>query len=118
MSKAVLITGVSSGIGKMTAELMAKNGWQVAATTWNPGALSIWAAENRVFVLPLDLASEAGIASAVGAVADRLGGIDVLVNNAGYGIFGPLEGTSAEEIEIQFRNGDSSGGRAAESRRQ
>jgi NAD(P)-dependent dehydrogenase (short-subunit alcohol dehydrogenase family) len=103
MPKTVLITGVSSGIGRITAELMATSGWQVAATSRDPVALKEWAEQHGIFVIPLDLTSDSGIATAVTAVLDRFGGIDVLVNNAGYGVFGPLEGTSAAEIETQFR---------------
>lgn len=103
MTKTVLITGTSSGIGRATAELMAGRGWQVAATSRNPAGLGAWARAENVLAVPLDITQEASIAAAVSACVDRFGGVDVLVNNAGYGFFGPLEGTSAEAIELQFR---------------
>jgi NAD(P)-dependent dehydrogenase (short-subunit alcohol dehydrogenase family) len=54
-------------------------------------------------VFQLDVTDESSVATAVAAVVSRFGGIDVLVNNAGYGIFGPLEGASIEQIELQSR---------------
>ena len=98
----VLITGSSSGIGQATAQLFAARGWKVAATARNPAALAPLAGAN-VLTLRLDVTEEASIAAAVAATTDRFGSLDVLVNNAGYGLFGPLEGTSAEQLEAQFR---------------
>ncbi|HZN56103.1 MAG TPA: SDR family oxidoreductase [Candidatus Polarisedimenticolaceae bacterium] len=103
MSKVALVTGASSGIGRATAELMARRGWQVAATSRNVLALSPWAAERGIEALELDVAVPASAAAAVAAAMTRFGRIDVLVNNAGYGVFGPLEGATREEIELQFR---------------
>ena len=103
MTKKVLITGVSSGIGRLTAELMAKRGWQVAGTSRDPIPLTAWANQHNISLFPLDVSDEASIAAAVPVVVEKLGGIDVLVNNAGYGLFGPLEGATIEEVELQFR---------------
>lgn len=103
MPKTILLTGASSGIGRVTAELMARRGWQVAATSRNPAALEAWAAPLKIAVLPLDLTDAASIAAVVAATAQRFGTIDVLVNNAGYGLFGPVEGTSADAIARQFQ---------------
>ncbi|MFO0984364.1 MAG: SDR family oxidoreductase [Planctomycetota bacterium] len=91
------------GIGRATAELMAQRGWQVAATARDPTAMHGWATAPNVAVLPLDVTQEASIARAVSSVFDRFGRIDVLVNNAGFGVFGPLEGATQEQIELQFR---------------
>jgi NAD(P)-dependent dehydrogenase (short-subunit alcohol dehydrogenase family) len=102
MTQTVLITGSSSGIGQATAQLFAARGWKVAATARNPAALAPLAGAN-VLTLRLDVTEEASIAAAVAATTDRFGSLDVLVNNAGYGLFGPLEGTSAEQLEAQFR---------------
>lgn len=103
MAKTVLITGASSGIGRVTAELMARRGWQVAATSRDPAALRAWATAPNLAAFQLDVTDEASIAAAVRAVVDRFGGIEVLVNNAGFGLFGPLEGATAEQVELQFR---------------
>ena len=103
MGKTVLITGVSSGIGRLTAELMASRGWQVAGTSRDPGPLNGWAAEHGVTLFQLDVTDEKRVAAVVSAVVERFGGIDVLVNNAGYGVFGPLEGATAAQVEAQFR---------------
>jgi len=103
MAKTVLITGASSGIGRVTAELMLRRGWQVAATARDPSSLSSLESDRNALLLRLDVTDEASIARAVPTVVERFGGIDVLVNNAGYGVFGPLEGATAEEVERQFR---------------
>ncbi len=98
----VLITGCSSGIGLLAARLFAARGWNVAATARHPAALE-GLASDRLLVVPLDVVDEASIAAAVSATVDRFGAIDVLVNNAGFGVFGPLEAVTAEQLEAQFR---------------
>jgi NAD(P)-dependent dehydrogenase (short-subunit alcohol dehydrogenase family) len=103
MAKTVLITGASSGIGRATAELMHRRGWQVAATARDPSSLGSMEIDRNALLLRMDVTDEASIAQAVPTVVDRFGGIDVLVNNAGYGVFGPLEGASPDEVERQFR---------------
>lgn len=103
MAKTALITGASSGIGRATAELMAQRGWQVAATSRDPAEPQTWASAQNITVLQLDVTDEKSIAAAVSSTVERFGRIDVLVNNAGYGLFGPLEGATAEEVEQQFR---------------
>jgi len=103
MPKTVLITGSSSGIGRATAELFAARGWNVAATARDPASLGSLAQQSNVAPLRLDVTDEASIAAAVAAAVSRFGPIDVLVNNAGYGLFGPLEGAAAGELEAQFR---------------
>src|ERR1700690_2271676 len=98
MAKVVLIMGCSRGIGRLRAELFAARGWSVAATARRPEEISL----DNVAALRLDVTDEASIASAVAATVDRFGTIDVLVNNAGYGLFGPLEGATAADFEAQF----------------
>jgi NAD(P)-dependent dehydrogenase (short-subunit alcohol dehydrogenase family) len=103
MTKVVLITGASSGIGRLTAELMARHGWQVVATARDAKALEALVGQPGISAIQLDVTDDASIASAIKQTVERFGGVDVLVNNAGYGHYGPLEGTSAEEVELQFR---------------
>ena len=103
MTKTVLITGSSSGIGRAAAELFAARGWNVAATARDLSSLGTWAQQPNVAPLRLDVTDEPSIAAAVAATVSRFGSIDVLVNNAGYGLFGPLEGATTGQLEAQFR---------------
>jgi NAD(P)-dependent dehydrogenase (short-subunit alcohol dehydrogenase family) len=103
MAQTVLITGASSGIGRSTAEIFAKKGWNVSATARNPVDESIWGRPGNTISPRLDVTDEASIASAIAATIDRFGSIDVVVNNAGYGLFGPVEGTTPELLESVFR---------------
>jgi NAD(P)-dependent dehydrogenase (short-subunit alcohol dehydrogenase family) len=101
MAKSVLITGCSSGIGFLAARFFAAHGWNVVATARDPATLT-GIAGDHVLALPLDVTDERSIAAAVVAAVERFGSIDVLVNNAGYGIFGPLEAISADQLDHQF----------------
>jgi NAD(P)-dependent dehydrogenase (short-subunit alcohol dehydrogenase family) len=103
MAQTVLITGASSGIGRATAEIFAKRGWNVSATARNPADESIWGRAGVTISPRLDVTDEASIATAIAATLERFGSIDVVVNNAGYGLFGPVEGTTAEQLEAVFR---------------
>jgi NADP-dependent 3-hydroxy acid dehydrogenase YdfG len=100
MKHTILITGASSGLGKATAQLFQANGWNVIATMRTPD--SELAALDNVLVHQLDVTDTDSIASAVKAGIDRFGRIDVLVNNAGYGAYGPLEAFPREKILRQF----------------
>jgi NAD(P)-dependent dehydrogenase (short-subunit alcohol dehydrogenase family) len=103
MAQTVLITGASSGIGRATAEVFARQGWNVSASARNPVDESIWGRPGNTISPRLDVTDEASIASAIAATLERFGAIDVVVNNAGYGLFGPVEGTTAEQWEAVFR---------------
>ncbi len=98
----VLITGASSGIGLAAAQLFAQRGWRVAATMRNPAQGAELAAQPNVLVLPLDVTDAASIKSAIAATLAQFGQIDALVNNAGYGLFGPFETATDEQIRRQF----------------
>jgi NAD(P)-dependent dehydrogenase (short-subunit alcohol dehydrogenase family) len=101
MPKTVLITGASSGIGRATAGLMVQRGWNVAATARDLTALPAWPTQRQPELFQLDVTVDASIDAAVAAVMARFGGIDVLVNNAGYGT-APWK-AFREQIEAQFR---------------
>lgn len=102
MSKTILITGASSGIGKATAIFFSEKGWNVIATMRSPEkALDLLELENvqleRLNVLDLD-----SINQSIKNGISKFGKIDVLVNNAGYGAYGPLESFPRENIIKQF----------------
>lgn len=98
MSKVVLITGGSSGIGKSIGEYLHSKGFTVYGTSRNPERIT-----NSVFPLvTLDVRDAESIKTAVAQVIEKEGRIDVLINNAGVGITGPLEEIPAEEIKNNF----------------
>jgi NAD(P)-dependent dehydrogenase (short-subunit alcohol dehydrogenase family) len=76
--KTVFITGSSIGIGRATAELFHRNGWQVVATMRNPDAGKKLAELERVLVTRLDVTDDKSIHAAVAAAVARFGGVDVL----------------------------------------
>ena len=102
MSQTVMITGASTGIGKASAILFADRGWNVVATMRNPEDGADLADRDGVLVTRLDLLDSGSIEAAVAAAAERFGGIDVLLNNAGYGAYGPLEATPMPVLRRQF----------------
>ena len=102
MSKTIFITGASSGIGKATTRYFHERGWNVAATMRSPEDAAELAAMDRVLVVRLDVLDHDSIASARDAALERFGSVDVLLNNAGYGAYGPLEAFPMDRIESQF----------------
>ncbi|MBO9125646.1 MULTISPECIES: oxidoreductase [unclassified Rhizobium] len=98
------ITGASSGLGLALAEAVLARGWRAAVTARKPGALDDLVARYGDHVLPLalDVRSKASIDEAVGAAEKHFGGIDVLVNNAGYGYLAAIEEGDDQEIRDQF----------------
>ncbi len=100
-SKAVLITGCSSGIGRATALRLLGSGWTVYATARRPETLGeLEGAGART--LALDVTDEASMSAAVSAVQEREGAVGVLVNNAGYSQSGAIETVPMEAVRRQF----------------
>ena len=97
MAQTIFITGSSTGLGRATALLFAARGWTVVATMRRPEQHGELAGTPGITLLPLDVIDRAQIAAAARR-AIELGGVDVLFNNAGYGLAGPLEGTSDEQL--------------------
>ncbi|NGO78458.1 SDR family oxidoreductase [Streptomyces sp. YC504] len=100
MGRRWLITGCSSGLGRALAEAAAAVGDDLVVTARKTADLEdlVTAWPGRVSAMPLELRDATSCEQAVRAAADRLGGIDVLVNNAGSGLFGAVEETSDTEL--------------------
>ena len=102
MKKTALITGCSTGFGLASAQHFAAQGWNVVATMRTPSASSDLAALPNVLVTRLDVQDRASIDSALKAGIEKFGGLDVVVNNAGFGLHGLFESTPREKILEQF----------------
>jgi len=100
-SKAVLITGCSTGIGRATAQRLASSGFTVYATARRLDAISDLEARG-CRTLALDVTEESSMAAAVAAVEESEGAVGVLVNNAGYSQSGAVESVGLDEIRTQF----------------
>jgi NAD(P)-dependent dehydrogenase (short-subunit alcohol dehydrogenase family) len=92
--KTALITGSSSGFGKATAQLFLDKGWNVVATMRQPQDGLFSASSNNLRVIALDVTDAESVRVAVSEALGTFGGVDALVNNAGFGVFSPLETTS------------------------
>lgn len=101
-TKVVLITGVSSGIGKAAAELFAKNGWQVVGTARKVAEQTGLPQHANISLKTLDVTQEESIHQLFAWVEETYGHLDVVVNNAGFGLFGPFETCSEEDIQQQY----------------
>jgi NAD(P)-dependent dehydrogenase (short-subunit alcohol dehydrogenase family) len=99
MPKVVFITGGSSGIGKAIGEYLSEKGYIVYGTSRNPSVIS---KTYSFTLLEMDVVQPDSIARAVSHIIEKEGHIDVLVNNAGIGITGPIEETPNQEIKHAF----------------
>lgn len=98
MSKVVLITGGSSGIGKSISEFLHQKGFVVYGTSRNPEKIT-----NSIFPLvALDVRDKQSIVNCVAEVIQKSGRLDIVINNAGVGITGPIEEIPTEEIRNNF----------------
>jgi len=104
MKKIWFITGASRGFGALVAARALARGHAVVATARDPGAIVARLGDHAdLLPLPLDVTDESAARAAAAAAIDRFGRIDVLFNNAGFGLIGAVEEASADEIERLYR---------------
>ncbi|MFC7186936.1 SDR family oxidoreductase [Halorubrum yunnanense] len=101
VQKTVLITGCSSGIGRAAAHAFNDEGWTVYATARNPADVETLG-EAGCELATLDVTDGSDVDRVVDRILDEEGAIDALINNAGYGQFGPIEDVSTEKVHEQF----------------
>ena len=99
--KTIFITGASTGLGKATAKLFASKGWKVIATMRKPESEKELNLIDNIILLPLDVTNLDQIKETT-QKAITLGNIDVVFNNAGYGLMGPLESTTDDQLTRQL----------------
>ncbi len=102
MKKTIFITGASSGLGKATAKLFQEKGWNVIATMRKPENETELTSLENVKVIALDVTNSSQINETINQVL-KTENVDVVLNNAGYGLIGPLESFSEEQIENQLQ---------------
>lgn len=102
MNRTIFITGTSTGLGRLTAQFFAEKGWNVAATMRSPEKEIVLQQHTNIKVIKLDVADTAQVQQAVKEAIDAFGKIDVVVNNAGVGMYGALEFAKEEDIDWQF----------------
>jgi NAD(P)-dependent dehydrogenase (short-subunit alcohol dehydrogenase family) len=101
VAKAVLVTGCSTGIGRATAEHLARRGWTVYASARAPESIKDLADAGSK-LLTLDVADDDSRRAAVGEIEEADGAVGALVNNAGFGLEGPVEAVPLDEWRRQF----------------
>ncbi len=102
MVRTVLITGCSSGFGKLIAKTFVGEGWNVIATMRSPEKENDFRDGGKMLVLKLDVTDSSSITKAFEHGHARFGNIDVVVNNAGYGGFGLFEQASDADVRVMF----------------
>lgn len=102
MKKTIFITGASSGLGKAAAKLFQEKGWNVIATMRKPEKETELTSLENVKVIALDVTNSSQINETINQIL-ATENVDVVLNNAGYGLIGPLESFSEEQIENQLQ---------------
>lgn len=103
MEKVILITGASSGIGLETAKLFQSKNWKVAATMRSPEKAEGLQRIADLETFRLDVTDVESVREAIAGALEKFGRIDAVVNNAGYGLLGPFESASPEQVDRQFK---------------
>ena len=93
-----IVTGATAGIGLATANLLGREGYTVYGTSRRPESGS----QNGTAMLPCDVTSDESVASVIAEVLQRSGRIDVIVNNAGFGLIAGAEESSIEQVKALF----------------
>ena len=104
MTRTWLITGCSRGLGKALAGAVLAAGDTLVATARNPRSLGelLAVGGSRIITMPLDVTDESAASNAVARAVSHFGGLDVVVNNAGYGDVAPIEDTAMNDFRAQI----------------
>ena len=102
MANTILITGTSSGIGRSTALVFQRHGWNGIASMRSPERETELTQLENTLVVRIDVTDEASIGPALEQGIRAFGSIEVLVNNAGYGAYGLIEATAIEHMRREF----------------
>lgn len=104
MTKTIFISGASRGFGRLWAEALLENGANVVATARDTQVLNDLVARfgDRILPIQLDVNDRSACIKAMAQAKNHFGSVDVLVNNAGYGLFGSVEETSEQEARAQM----------------
>jgi NAD(P)-dependent dehydrogenase (short-subunit alcohol dehydrogenase family) len=104
MARTILITGASRGFGKLWAEALLQRGDQVAATARDVSSLQDLTEKygKQILAVELDVTDSTQVTKVVNQVKENFGSIDVLINNAGYGLFGTVEETTEQQARAQM----------------
>jgi NAD(P)-dependent dehydrogenase (short-subunit alcohol dehydrogenase family) len=103
MPKTIVITGTATGMGRATVGKFAAEGWNVVATVRKESDFKAHAGLHCVNTVLLDVDDETAAVPFARLALEQFGGVDALVNNAGYYQMGPLEGTSMEQVHRQYQ---------------
>src|SRR6478735_7422868 len=99
--KTALVTGASSGMGKVIAKQLVRDGLTVIAAARRVAQMDDLRALGA-YPVALDVADEASRKSVIAEITEKFGGVDVLVNNAGFGLYGAVEDVPLKEARYQF----------------